>query len=81
MCEKLLCTPACFPSLCPQVNHPVVCGIHRVPCNFNDPQHVQISCFTSCQPPDLFSTSTATCLVCDQYVASWNEATGSNVVL
>lgn len=29
----------------------------------------------------LFSTSSAACLLCDQYVVSWNEATGSNVVL
>lgn len=37
--------------LCPRVNRPIVCGIHRVPCNFNDPQHAQISWFTSRQPP------------------------------
>lgn len=34
---------SCFPIPCPRVNHPIVGGIHPVPCNFNDTQHAQIS--------------------------------------
>lgn len=69
-----------FSPLCPPVNHPIVCGIHRAPCNFNDPQHAQISRFSSA-PSFYLVPNTPTCLLCDQYVVSWNEATGFNMIL
>lgn len=72
-----------FLFLCPRVKHPIVCGIHRLPCNFNDPQHADISWFTSHRPPIFIWNQKIlpTCLLCDQYVVSWNEATGFNMIL
>lgn len=50
-CEDVLLL---FSPLCPEVNQPIVCGIHGALCNFNDPQRGHTSWFTSHQPTVFF---------------------------
>lgn len=70
----------------PPVNHPIVgllwdayCG---APCNFNDPSaRADFLIHFSSATSFYLVPNTPTCLHCDQYAVSWNEAMAFNVIL